>query len=48
MKVLFSALKMTLSFLLELLFNVNDFELDNSEEKIFKIESFPNEINLHK
>ena len=47
MKVLFSALKMTLSLLLEL-FNVNDFELDNSEEKNYEIESFPNEINLHK
>ena len=47
MKVLFSALKMTLSFLLEL-FNVNNFESDNSEEKNYKIESFPNEINLHK
>ena len=47
MKVFFSALKMTLSFLLEL-FNVNDFESDNSEEKNYKIESFPNEINLHK
>ena len=44
MKVLFSALKMTLPFVLELLFNVNDFELDNSEEKIYKIESFPNKI----
>ena len=47
MKVLFSALKVTLSFLLEL-FAVNDFESDNSEEKNYKIESFPNEINLHK
>ena len=35
MKVLFWALKVTLSFLLEL-FNVNDFESDDSEEKITK------------
>ena len=47
MKVLSSALKLTLSFLLEL-FDANDFELDNSEEKNYKIESFANEINLHK
>ena len=46
MKVLFSALKVTLSFLLEL-FNVNGFA-DNSEEKNYEIESFSNEINLHK
>ena len=47
MKVLFPALKVTLSFHLEL-FDVNGFESDNSEEKNYKIESFPNEINLHK
>ena len=47
MKVLFSALKVTLFFLVEL-FNVNDFEWDNSEEKIYKIESFLNEIKLLK
>ena len=46
-KVLFSALKVTLSFFLEL-FDVNDFESDNYEEKNYKIESFLNEINLHK
>ena len=47
MKVLFSAWKVTISFLLEL-FDVNNFELDNSEEKNYKIESSANEINLHK
>ena len=47
MKVLFSALKVSLSFLLEL-FYMNDFESDNSEEKNYKIESFANEINLQK
>ena len=47
MKVLFAALKVTISFLLELS-DVNDFESDNSEEKNYEIESFPNEINLHK
>ena len=47
MKMLSSALKVTLSFHLEL-FDVNDFESDNSEEKNYKIESFANEINLHK
>ena len=47
MKVLFSALKMILFFLLKL-FNVNDLESDNSEEKNYKLESVPNEINLHK
>ena len=47
MKVLFWALKVTLSFLLEL-FNMNDFESDDSEEKNYKIELFANEINLHK
>ena len=46
MKVLFLALKVTLSFLLEL-FNVNGFA-DNSEDKNYEIESFPNETNLHK
>ena len=45
MKVLPSALKVTLSFLLEL-FDVNDFESDNSVEKNYKIESFTNEINF--
>ena len=38
---------MTLSFFLEL-FDMNDFESDNSEEKNYKIESFANEINLQK
>ena len=47
MKVLFWALKVTLSFLLEL-FNMNDFESDDSEERNYKIELFANEINLHK
>ena len=47
MKVLLSALKMILFFLLKL-FNVNDLESDNSEEKNYKLESVPNEINLHK
>ena len=47
MKVLFVALKVTLFFLLEL-FDTNDFESDNSEEKNHKIESFANEINLPK
>ena len=47
MKVLFLALKVTLSFLLES-FYVNDFESDNSKEKNYKIELFANEINLHK
>ena len=47
MKVLFSALKVSLSVLLEL-FYMNDFESDNSEEKNYKIESFANEINLQK
>ena len=47
MKVLFWVLKVTLSFLLEL-FDVNDFESDDSEEKNYKIELFANEINLHK
>ena len=41
MKVFFSALKVTLSFLLEL-FDMNHFESDNSEEKNYKIESFAN------
>ena len=36
MKGLSSTLKVTLSFLLEL-FDANDFELDNSEEKISKL-----------
>ena len=45
MKMLFSALKVTLSFFLEL-FDMNDFESDNSEEKNYKIESFANEISL--
>ena len=43
--MLFSALKVTLSFFLEL-FDMNDFESDNSEEKNYKIESFANEISL--
>ena len=47
MKVLFWAVKVTLSFLLEL-FNMNDFESDDSEEKNYKIELLANEINLHK
>ena len=47
MKMLFSALKVTLSFLLELL-DMNVFESDNSEEKNYKIESLANEINLQK
>ena len=46
MKVLVSALKVAISFFLEL-FNVNGFA-DNSEEKNYEIESFSNEINLHK
>ena len=46
MKVLFSALKVTISFLLEL-YDVNDFESANSDEKNDKIESFPNQINFH-
>ena len=41
MKVFFSALKVTLSFLLEL-FDMNHFKSDNSEEKNYKIESFAN------
>ena len=45
MKVLSSAQKATLSFLLEL-FDLHDFESDNSEEKNYKIESFTNEINF--
>ena len=45
MKVLSSALKVALSCLLEL-FDVRDFESDNSEEKNYKIESFTNEINF--
>ena len=47
MKVLSSALKVTLSFLSES-FYVTDFESDNFEEKNYKIESFANEINLIK
>ena len=47
MKVFFSALKVTLSFFLEVV-DVNEFELDNSDKKNHKIESFANEINLHK
>ena len=46
MKVLFSALKVTISFLLEL-YDVNDFESANSDEKNDKIESFQNQINFH-
>ena len=46
MNVLFLALKVSLSFLLKL-FDVNDFEPDNSKGKVYKIESFANEINLH-
>ena len=41
MKVLFPALKVTLSFLLEL-FDMSNFESNNSEEKNYKIESFAN------
>ena len=40
-------IKVLFSFLLEL-FDVSDFESDNSEEKNWKIELFPNEINLYK
>ena len=47
MKMSFSALKVTLSFLLEL-FDVNEFESGNSEDKDYKIESFGSEINLQK
>ena len=47
MKMSFSALKVTLSFLLELL-DVNEFESGNSEDKDYKIESFGSEINLQK
>ena len=47
MKVLSSALKVTLSFLLEL-FDANSFESVNFKGKTYKIESFANEINLHK
>ena len=47
MKVLFSALKVAISFLLEFL-DINDFESDNFEGKNYKIESFANEINLQK
>ena len=47
MKMPLSALKVTLSFLLEL-FNVKEFESGNSEDKNYKIESFGSEINLHK
>ena len=42
MKVLSSVLKVTLSFLLEL-FDAKDFELDNSEDKNYKTESFAND-----
>ena len=45
MKMLSSALKVTLFFLLEL-FDVHDFESDNSEGKSYKIEPFTNEINF--
>ena len=45
MKVLSSALKVTLSFLLEL-FDANDFQSNNSEESNYKIESFVTKINL--
>ena len=45
MKVLSSALKVTLSFLLEL-FDANDFQSNNSEECNYKIESFVTKINL--
>ena len=48
MKVLSSALKMILSFLLKW-FDVNYFESDNSEEKNYKIESLAaNQIHLNK
>ena len=47
MKVFIWAMKLTLFFFLKL-FDENNFELDNSEDKNYKIESFVNEINLHK
>ena len=48
MKVLSSALKMTIFFLFDL-FDLNYFESDNSEEKNYNIESLAaNQINLHK
>ena len=40
-------MKLTLFFFLKL-FDENNFELDKSEDKNYKIESFANEINLHK
>ena len=46
MKVLSSELKVTLSLLMDL-FDMNDFESDNSEEKNYKIQLFANEISLH-
>ena len=46
MKVLSSELNVTLSLLMDL-FDMNDFESDNSEEKNYKIQSFANEISLH-
>ena len=46
MKVLSSELEVTLSLLMDL-FDMNDFESDNSEEKNYKIQSFANEISLH-
>ena len=46
MKVLSSELKVTLSLLMDL-FDMSDFESDNSEEKNYKIQSFANEISLH-
>ena len=43
MKILSSALKVTISFLLELI-DVSDFQSNNYEEKNYKTESFVNEI----
>ena len=45
MKVLSSALKVTISFLMVLI-DVNDFQSNNYEEKNYKTESFVNEIDL--
>ena len=47
MKVFIWAKKLTHFFFLKL-FDENNFELDNSDDKNYKIESFANEINLHK
>ena len=45
MKLLSLALKVTLSFLLNL-FDANDFQSNNFEKKKYKIKSFVNEISL--